>query len=232
MRRGAERERDVCVQALDRAWCAHPADAEGEPGPQRAMACLGGIEGGGEVRILTQASFERAHATLCLDPRDGPYQPGAAQPERGRERLAIRGGGRLFDDHRPAGTATGDDAHRRYRRAPQLPLESRKVLGGDHAHSLGGRSTDAHGEGRSVRKLIVIGIVIALAVLFVQPIRAYRAAQEELAGARVELREVRIAKERAVEERDALGTREMLVREARRRGYIFPGETPFSVGER
>jgi hypothetical protein len=83
-----------------------------------------------------------------------------------------------------------------------------------------------------VRKLIVIGIVIALAVLFVQPIRAYRAAQEELAGARVELREVRIAKERAVEERDALGTREMLVREARRRGYIFPGETPFSVGER
>jgi hypothetical protein len=24
----------------------------------------------------------------------------------------------------------------------------------------------------------------------------------------------------------------MLVREARRRGYIFPGETPFSVGSR
>jgi hypothetical protein len=24
----------------------------------------------------------------------------------------------------------------------------------------------------------------------------------------------------------------MLVREARRRGYIFPGETPFSVGNR
>jgi len=83
-----------------------------------------------------------------------------------------------------------------------------------------------------VRRLIVIGIVVLLAVLFVQPIRGYRAAQEELDRARVQLREAREAKQRAVEERDALGTREMLVREARRRGYIFPGETPFSVGER
>jgi len=78
----------------------------------------------------------------------------------------------------------------------------------------------------------VIGIVVVLAVLFVQPIRAYRSAQEELDRARVHLREAREVKQRAVEERDALGTREMLVREARRRGYIFPGETPFSVGER
>lgn len=77
----------------------------------------------------------------------------------------------------------------------------------------------------------MIGIVVVLAVLFVQPIRAYRSAQEELERAKVELREAREFKQRAVEERDALGTREMLVREARRRGYIFPGETPFSVGE-
>ncbi len=77
----------------------------------------------------------------------------------------------------------------------------------------------------------MIGIVVVLAVLFVQPIRAYRSAQEELERAKVELREARAFKQRAVEERDALGTREMLVREARRRGYIFPGETPFSVGE-
>jgi hypothetical protein len=83
-----------------------------------------------------------------------------------------------------------------------------------------------------VRKAIVIGVVVLLAVLFVQPIRAYRSAQAELESARQELREARVAKERAVEERDALGTREMLVREARRRGYIFPGETPFSLGER
>ncbi len=63
-----------------------------------------------------------------------------------------------------------------------------------------------------------MGIVVLLGVLFVQPIRAYITAQDELRDAHAEL--------------DALGTREMLVREARRRGYIFPGETPFSVGNR
>jgi len=83
-----------------------------------------------------------------------------------------------------------------------------------------------------VRKLLVIGVVVILAILFVQPIRAYRTAQAELATARTQLADARAAKERAIHERDALGTREMLVREARRRGYIFPGETPFSVGNR
>jgi hypothetical protein len=53
-----------------------------------------------------------------------------------------------------------------------------------------------------------------------------------LTTAREQLDSARAIKERAVKERDALGTREMLVREARRRGYIFPGETPFSVGNR
>ncbi len=83
-----------------------------------------------------------------------------------------------------------------------------------------------------MRKLVVIIIVAILAVLFVQPIRAYRTAQTELTTTRAQLSVVREAKQRAIAERDALGTREMLVREARRRGYIFPGETPFSVGSR
>lgn len=78
----------------------------------------------------------------------------------------------------------------------------------------------------------MLGIVVLLGVLFVQPVRAYLTAQDELRDARAELAEARIQKQRAVAERDALGTREMLVREARRRGYIFPGETPFSVGNR
>ena len=78
----------------------------------------------------------------------------------------------------------------------------------------------------------VVTVAALLGVLFVQPIRAYLTAQDELRDARAELAEARLHKERAVAERDALGTREMLVREARRRGYIFPGETPFSVGNR
>jgi hypothetical protein len=83
-----------------------------------------------------------------------------------------------------------------------------------------------------VRKLIVIGVVTLLAVLFVQPIRAYRSAKDELDTARTELKQARLAKARALAEQEALGTRAMLVREARRRGYIFPGETPFSVSNR
>ncbi len=83
-----------------------------------------------------------------------------------------------------------------------------------------------------VKKLILIGIVIVVAVLFVQPIRTYRSAQTELTTARAQLESARALKQRVVKERDALGTREMLVREARRRGYIFPGETPFSTNNR
>jgi hypothetical protein len=113
-----------------------------------------------------------------------------------------------------------------------LFLEIDKVRGVDHADRVRGRRRDTHGEAGGVRKLLVIGVVAILAILFVQPIRAYRTAQSELSGARTQLADARAAKERAVEERDALGTREMLVREARRRGYIFPGETPFSVGNR
>lgn len=78
----------------------------------------------------------------------------------------------------------------------------------------------------------MIGVIAVLAVLFVQPIRAYRSAKAELDTARTELKQARDAKSRALAEREALGTRAMLVREARRRGYIFPGETPFSIANR
>ena len=111
-------------------------------------------------------------------------------------------------------------------------LKASHVCRINHGHSVRGRSLCTHGESVNVRKLIIIGVVVLLAVLFVQPIRAYRAAQSELTTAREQLDSARAIKERAVKERDALGTREMLVREARRRGYIFPGETPFSVGNR
>jgi Tfp pilus assembly protein PilE len=83
-----------------------------------------------------------------------------------------------------------------------------------------------------VRKLVLIVIVAILAILFVQPIRAYRSAKTELDTARTELKQARADKVRAIAEREALGTRAVLVREARRRGYIFPGETPFSIANR
>ena len=79
---------------------------------------------------------------------------------------------------------------------------------------------------------MLIVIIAILAILFVQPIRAYRSAQADLAEARSQLVDARVAHARAAAERKALGTRAVLVREARKRGYIFPGETPFSVGSR
>lgn len=111
-------------------------------------------------------------------------------------------------------------------------LEPQEVTGVDHPNRVSGRSTDTYGEPDSVKRLIVIVIIAVLAIAFVQPIRAYRNAQQQLASARSELVELRAIKQRAVSQRDALGTREMLVREARRRGFIFPGETPYSVGDR
>ena len=83
-----------------------------------------------------------------------------------------------------------------------------------------------------VRKLLVLALLVGLAVVFVQPIHAYRAAQAELASAHAQLAAAKEAKVRAAAERKALGTRAVLVREARRRGYIFPGETPYAVNGR
>ncbi|MBM3680092.1 MAG: hypothetical protein FJW81_01985 [Actinobacteria bacterium] len=220
------------VQALDRARGAHAADPESLLGPERPVALHRAVERHGERRVLVEAPLERAHAARALEARHGLHEARAGQPEGRREGLAVGPPLGLLHHHRPAGCAAAGHAHGRDRGTAELPLQPGEVLVVDHPRSVRGRSAPPRGEGGTVRRLIVIGIVVLLAVLFVQPIRGYRAAQEELDRARVQLREAREAKQRAVEERDALGTREMLVREARRRGYIFPGETPFSVGER
>ena len=80
-----------------------------------------------------------------------------------------------------------------------------------------------------MRKLVLIGVVIALGVLFVQPVRAYLGAQSDLTATTSQLEEAGQAKAAMLERRDALGTRAALIQEARRRGYIFPGETPFAA---
>lgn len=80
-----------------------------------------------------------------------------------------------------------------------------------------------------MRKLLFLVAVVAVALLFVQPVRAYLGAQSELAETTAKLEEARETKEAILERRDALGTRAALIEEARRRGYIFPGETPFAA---
>ena len=220
------------VQALDGALTAHAANAEAVLGPQRAVPLHGVIEHSGKVVIGRDPLLQGAYTASRLKHGHLVGQPGAAEPVGRGERLAVRRRRRLLDHDRAAGTTAAHDAGRRVRRAVELLLEIHQVRGVDHADRVRGRTPGPHGEADGVRKFLVIGVVAILAILFVQPIRAYRTAQSELTSARTQLADARSAKERAVKERDALGTREMLVREARRRGYIFPGETPFSVGNR
>ncbi len=70
---------------------------------------------------------------------------------------------------------------------------------------------------------------VVLAVLFIQPIQAYRAAQDhhrraELALARVKAEHDDLARRTAESD-----TRGALVAEARSLGFVFRGETPFIV---
>ncbi len=70
---------------------------------------------------------------------------------------------------------------------------------------------------------------VVLAVLFIQPIQAYRAASDH--HRRAELALVRVKSEHDDLARRAAesGTRGALVAEARSLGFVFRGETPFIV---
>ncbi len=80
-----------------------------------------------------------------------------------------------------------------------------------------------------MRRLLLLVGLLALAGLFVAPVRSYRAAEERLEVARQELRVVERERAELERRRADLGTRAAVVREARRRHYVFPGETPYSV---
>jgi cell division protein FtsB len=80
-----------------------------------------------------------------------------------------------------------------------------------------------------VRRLVLLAVCVLLAGLFVAPVRAYRSSQEHLAGSHAELRAAQVERDRLLARKAELATRPALVREARRQGYIFPGETPFAV---
>jgi Septum formation initiator len=70
---------------------------------------------------------------------------------------------------------------------------------------------------------------VALAVLFIQPVRAYRAAQDHHRRAEASLARAKTdhaALARRVAESD---TRAAMVAEARSLGFVFRGETPFIV---
>ena len=82
------------------------------------------------------------------------------------------------------------------------------------------------------RRVILAITAVVLAVLFIQPIRAYRAAQDhhrraEAALARANADHADLA--RRVADSD---TRAAMVAEARSLGFVFRGETPYIVVSR
>ena len=82
------------------------------------------------------------------------------------------------------------------------------------------------------RRVILAITAVVLAVLFIQPIRAYRAAQVHHQRAEVSLARATADHtdlERRVAESD---TRAAMVAEARSLGFVFRGETPYIVVSR
>ena len=78
------------------------------------------------------------------------------------------------------------------------------------------------------RALVVCGLGLVL-FLYYRPVKSYLATSKEAAARRSEVQQLR-AQKRALEHRLALsGTRGQLAREARRLGYVEPGERLYIV---
>ncbi len=74
-----------------------------------------------------------------------------------------------------------------------------------------------------------VAVVVAIAVAYVQPISAYLDAREDVAQRRAEKAEL-VRVQRALRARlEFASTDEFLVREARRLGFVRPGERLFIV---
>jgi cell division protein FtsB len=83
--------------------------------------------------------------------------------------------------------------------------------------------------GRFLLRWLGVGVVVFIAFLYSQPLRSYLSTRDALAERTAEVRELRAKKhrlERRLEEGD---TPAALMREARRLGYVKPGERLFIV---
>jgi cell division protein FtsB len=83
--------------------------------------------------------------------------------------------------------------------------------------------------GRFLLRWLVLGVVAFVAFLYYQPLRSYLETREVLGHRAAEVESLR-AEKRSLERRLAeADTPEALVREARRLGYVKPGEQLFIV---
>ena len=83
--------------------------------------------------------------------------------------------------------------------------------------------------GRFLLRWLAVAVVGFVAVLYSQPLRSYLSTRDALAHRSQEVRDLRAEKLRLQRRLATADTPEALMREARRLGYIKPGERLFIV---
>jgi hypothetical protein len=81
----------------------------------------------------------------------------------------------------------------------------------------------------SVRRWLAVGVVGLVAFLYYRPLTSYFQARHDLARAESELRTLEAQQARLEQRLAAQTSTDTLVREARRLGYVKPGERLFIV---
>jgi cell division protein FtsB len=83
--------------------------------------------------------------------------------------------------------------------------------------------------GRILLRWLGVGVVLFIAFLYSQPLRSYLSTRDALSSRAQEVRSLRAEKRRLERRLTEADTPEALTREARRLGYVKPGEQLFIV---
>jgi cell division protein FtsB len=83
--------------------------------------------------------------------------------------------------------------------------------------------------GRFLLRWLALGVLVFIAFLYSQPLRSYLSTRDSLAQRSAEVRQLRAQKLRLERRLAEADTPEALTREARRLGYIKPGERLFII---
>jgi cell division protein FtsB len=76
---------------------------------------------------------------------------------------------------------------------------------------------------------IGVAILLIVAVGYVQPLRAYEQAEDDVAARRAQVERMELRNERLEQQLEEAGTTEFIERSARRLGLVKPGERLFVV---
>ena len=82
---------------------------------------------------------------------------------------------------------------------------------------------------RILLRWLALGIVVFVGFLYSQPLRSYLSTRDALASRAQEVRSLRTEKQRLEQQLANADTPEAVIREARRLGYVKPGERLFIV---